>query len=62
MRLAYDGTTGTFDLALTPAGGIDPCIGNGGALKEAHNSLQQSSRLPRIAPHITARARSSSPT
>lgn len=35
MRLVYDGTTGTFDLALTPAGGIDPGIGNAGALEAA---------------------------
>ena len=33
MRLFYDPARGTFDLALTPAGGLDPGIGNGGALE-----------------------------
>ena len=35
MRLQYDAARGTFDLALTPAGGIDPGIGNGGHLEAA---------------------------
>ena len=33
MRLQYDPSRGTFDLALAPAGGLDPGIGNGGALE-----------------------------
>ena len=35
MRLAYDATRGTFDLALTPTGGVDAGIGNAGALEAA---------------------------
>jgi phage gp46-like protein len=33
MRLEFDPSTGFFDLALTPRGGIDPGIGNGGLLE-----------------------------
>ena len=33
MRLQYDTARGHFDLALTPAGGLDAGIGNGGALE-----------------------------
>jgi phage gp46-like protein len=35
MRLEFDPATGKFDLALTPRGGIDPGIGNGGLLEAA---------------------------
>ena len=35
MRLVFDKTRGTFDLARLPTGGIDPGIGNGGLLEGA---------------------------
>jgi len=35
MRLQYDPSTGFFDIALTPRGGIDAGYGNGGALEAA---------------------------
>jgi phage gp46-like protein len=35
MRLDYDNARGTFDLGLTPTGGIDAGYGNGGALQAA---------------------------
>ena len=35
MRLAYDGSRGEFDLALTQAGGLDAGLGNGGRLETA---------------------------
>jgi phage gp46-like protein len=35
MRLDYDNTRGTFDLGLTPTGGIDSGYGDGGALQAA---------------------------
>jgi phage gp46-like protein len=35
MRLIYDRTTGFFDIGLTGAGGLDPGIGNAGALEAA---------------------------
>ncbi len=54
MRLVCDGTTGTFNLALTPAGSIDPGIGNGGALKEGPRFFEV---IVKAAPHNTAAAR-----
>ena len=54
MRLVCDGTTGTFNLALTPAGSIDPGIGNGGALKEGPRFFEV---IVKAAPHNAAHHR-----